>query len=505
MIGARFYNAGIGPIMDAEFDRRVTSAGTGRTRPRRWREQRRAATGDAASFGKVSGIAPRPRISVYKACWVNPTSPCGSSDSADTTAAMRGGRRRRGRDQLLDLADDERVATSVETSYLSQQRRGLRRASAGNSQARTGGHHRAPGPSITTTAARRTTATARARSRSTARPRRRLVGRDGNDRRGGLRRPILAHCYQAGATPDQKSPLLRRLRAASPGKIVVCGAAPTPASTRASRFMHAGGAGMIMVNATPNSVNADLHFVPSIHLADTLFARSRPRRRQARSASISKGTIVYDADAPFTASFSSRGPIRQAAATSSSRTSSRRAGHPRRGRPAREPRPGLRPLQRHVDVEPAHHGARRAHASGPSGLVADDDQVGADDDRHQGHDTTRSTGAPVTSTRTRRSTRASCSTATWTDWLSFLKGQNLYTGPKPAMDASDLNSASIAIGDMAGAQTVKRTPSVGSKSEKYTFSTTGLPGIRRPVRELVHGGAGSSTPWTVTFLNTGAP
>ncbi len=39
------------------------------------------------------------------------------------------------------------------------------------------------------------------------------------------------------------------------------------------------------------------------------------------------------------------------------------------------------------------------------------------------------------------------------DWLSFLKGQGLFTGNVPSLDASDLNSASIAIGDLAGSQT----------------------------------------------------
>src|SRR4029079_6630623 len=94
-----------------------------------------------------------------------------------------------------------------------------------------------------------------------------------------------------------------------------------------------------------------------------------------------------------------------------------------------------------------------------------------------------------------------------TDWLSFLKGQNLYTGPEPAIDASDLNSASIAIGDMAGAQTVKRTAkSVGSKSETYTFSTEGLTGIQAtPSVTSFTAAPGSSTPFTVTFLNTGTP
>ena len=74
-------------------------------------------------------------------------------------------------------------------------------------------------------------------------------------------------------------------------------------------MLNAGGVGIIMVNATPNSVNADLHFVPSIHLADTLFNTVEAAAQAGKTASISKGTIVYDADAPFTASFSSRGPI----------------------------------------------------------------------------------------------------------------------------------------------------------------------------------------------------
>ena len=60
---------------------------------------------------------------------------------------------------------------------------------------------------------------------------------------------------------------------------------------------------------------------------------------------------------------------------------------------------------------------------------------------------------------------------------------------------------------MAGAQTVSRTAtSVGSKSETYTFSTTGLPGIQAtPSVTSFTAAPGSSTPWTVTFLNTGTP
>ena len=158
------------------------------------------------------------------------------------------------------------------------------------------------------------------------------------------------------------------------------------------------------------------------------------------------------------------------------------SGHPRRGRPAREPRPGLRPLQRHVDVEPAHHRARRAHAPGASGLVADDDQVGAHDDRLPGSRLRRrSTGAPVTSTRTRRPTRASCSTATSTTGSASSRART----SSPATSRRSTRPTSTRRRSRSATWPAHRpcsrtAISVGSKSETYTFSTTGLPGSRRP-------------------------
>ena len=94
-----------------------------------------------------------------------------------------------------------------------------------------------------------------------------------------------------------------------------------------------------------------------------------------------------------------------------------------------------------------------------------------------------------------------------TDWLAFLKGQKLYTGPGATLDASDLNSASIAIGDMAGAQTVPRTvTSVGSASETYTFSYSGLAGLSVvPSATSFTIAPGASSTYNVTFTRTTAP
>jgi hypothetical protein len=69
------------------------------------------------------------------------------------------------------------------------------------------------------------------------------------------------------------------------------------------------------------------------------------------------------------------------------------------------------------------------------------------------------------------------------DWLRFLCGTGQLAASQCApfggpIDPSDLNIASITIGDMAGAQTVKRTVrSVGSGPETYTVGFSGLPGI----------------------------
>ena len=63
------------------------------------------------------------------------------------------------------------------------------------------------------------------------------------------------------------------------------------------------------------------------------------------------------------------------------------------------------------------------------------------------------------------------------------------TGPGDPLDASDLNSASIAIGDLAGTQTVKRAAtSVGSQVRDVLGSVSGSRGNHRaPSGDVVHG------------------
>ena len=66
---------------------------------------------------------------------------------------------------------------------------------------------------------------------------------------------------------------------------------------------------MILVNTSVNSVNSDFHFVPTVHLQNTDRAAVKAyAATPGATATINQATLVYDAPAPYTASFSSRGP-----------------------------------------------------------------------------------------------------------------------------------------------------------------------------------------------------
>jgi hypothetical protein len=53
------------------------------------------------------------------------------------------------------------------------------------------------------------------------------------------------------------------------GKIVHCDRGVNARVDKSAAVKEAGGVGMIMTNTSPNSLNADLHTVPTVHLADT--------------------------------------------------------------------------------------------------------------------------------------------------------------------------------------------------------------------------------------------
>jgi hypothetical protein len=96
------------------------------------------------------------------------------------------------------------------------------------------------------------------------------------------------------------------------------------------------------------------------------------------------------------------------------------------------------------------------------------------------------------------------------DWLGFLCGTQLPTSfctsaGVPVLDPSDLNLASIAIGDLAGAQTVKRRVTNVGDPAKYTMSVSGLAGITVTVSPAEFTlKTGQSQDLKITFTNNSA-
>ena len=101
------------------------------------------------------------------------------------------------------------------------------------------------------------------------------------------------------------------------------------------------------------------------------------------------------------------------------------------------------------------------------------------------------------------------------DWLAFLCGSTTgvsastctaLAGLGYSFDASDLNVASIAIGDLAGSQTVtRRVTNVGSSAATYTASVSGLAGVTASVSpSSLTINPGQTKTFTVTLTRTTA-
>jgi hypothetical protein len=95
------------------------------------------------------------------------------------------------------------------------------------------------------------------------------------------------------------------------------------------------------------------------------------------------------------------------------------------------------------------------------------------------------------------------------DWIAFLCGTGQLVDPRCAgiaIDPSDLNQASIAIGELAGVQTVRRRVTNVGPAGTYTASIVAPPGIGVSVSpSTLILGAGESAHYEVTFTRTTAP
>ena len=533
LIGARYYNSGFGGNagVDLKFPEEFNS-------PRDWAGHGTHTsstaggnfgvqpTGPAATFGKISGIAPRARIAVYKVCWSD-TAHGGGCSGADSVAAI---------DQAVadgvDVINYSISGTStnfrdpVEIAFLRAADAGVFvAASAGNSGPATStvAH---PSPWLTTVAAGThnrdgigsTTlgngvtlngASVAALVASTPLVTAEFAGLP------GATAAAARLCFSAD--DNAGAPVLDPAKVA--GKIVVCDRGTNGRTSKSNAVLQAGGVGMILLNTTVNSINADLHFVPTVHLPVT--DRDAVRAYAATvgsTASIAQSTIVFTAPAPFTASFSSRGPLLAAGgdllkpdliapgqdilAAVAPPANNGRLFDIFSGTSMSSPHvAGLGALMKelHPNWSPM---AIKSALMTTAGDVLDGPNTDATVIFRQGAGHVRPLAA---------ADPGLVFDSNVDDWLGFLCGTQLPVSfctdaGVPVLDASDLNVPSIAIGDMAGVQTVRRkVTNVGRGFATYTPSVTGMVGFNVVVHPASFTLArGQTKDFTVTFTRTTA-
>jgi subtilisin family serine protease len=539
LIGARYFNAAWGGNAGIEAERpweftspRDYNGHGSHTASTAGGNHGVPTTGAASVFGPISGMAPRARIAVYKALWSTEDAALASGFTSDLVAAI---------DQAVaDGVDVINYSISgtltdfldpVQVSFLFAARAGVFVAcSAGNSGPTTStvAH---PGPWLITVAAGThnrsgtgsTTlgngATYYGASLATAVGPAPLVDSTAAGL-AGANPTAVRLCFTAG--DNGGTPALDPAKVA--GKIVVCDRGTNARVNKSLAVRDAGGMGMILVNTSPNSINADFHFVPTVHLQDT--DRDAVKAYAAiagATATIAQATIVYDVPAPLTASFSSRGPLL--------------AGNgdllkPDVIAPGQDILAAVAPPGNSGFLFNLYSGTSMSspHVAGLAALLRNlhpdwtpmmikSALMTSAYDVLDGPDTNPIVIFRQGAGHVRPNSAADPGLvldAGWNDWLAFLCGTT--SGITPAtctalsgmgysLDPSDLNVASIAIGDLAGVQTVtRRVTNVGHRRATYTASLTGMDGFDvaiSPSSLTLHRGATGT--FTATFTRTAAP
>jgi subtilisin family serine protease len=533
LIGAQYYNAGWGGNagIDAqlpwEFNSPrdfgghgthvATTAGGNANTP---------ATGPASVFGSVSGIAPRARIASYKVCWETGTG--GSCFSSDSVAAI---------DQAVaDGVDVINFSISgtrtnfrdpVEIAFLFAADAGVFvAASAGNSgpTSSTVAH---PSPWLTTVAAGTHNrngegsvtlgngATYTGASVATAVGPVPLVD-SVNARLAGVNPSEVELCYPGSLDPTVVT-----------GKIVLCKRGVIARVDKSLAVQQAGGVGMVLYNDPDSSLNADFHFVPSVHVSrvDGLAIKAYAATPGA-TASIAQATIVYNVPAPFTASFSSRGPLLAAGGD---------LLKPDVIAPGQDILAGVSPPGNAGRLFDLYSGTSMSspHVAGLAALLKDLHPTWSPMAIKSALMTTAydvlDGGTPAPNTNPVLIFRQGAGhvlpnsaadpglvyDSGYNDWLAVICAaqpggldalcEQLWSSGY-SKNTSDFNSASIAIGDLAGTETVsRRVTNVSSQTATYNASVTGMVGIDVVVSPgTLELDAGETAEFSVTFTRTTA-
>ncbi|AND15847.1 S8 family serine peptidase [Rathayibacter tritici] len=475
---------------------------------------------DGYDYGRISGVAPAAKVAAYKVCWNGPNDDdfcSGSGILAAIDAATKDGV------DVINFSIGGGAAistlTTIDEAFLNAAAAGVFvAASAGNAGAGASTLDHASPWYTTVAASSIPTYTATA-----------TLG-DGQKFVGGS---ISVHDDVTGplvtsadvVRPGTENPTLCESGTLDPdkvkGKVVACTAGVTARLSKSVEVERAGGIGMLLLNPTPNALHVDDHSVPSIQIdsqayqAITAYAGTAGATVNLSEGNASGAVIPV----PQVAGFSSRGPAEAD------------------GSDVLKPdltAPGVGILADSLNAQgddPAfafESGTSMSspHVAGLGALI-----LGATPKASpsavksammtSAYDSVDQSGAVSKDVFAQGAGHVDPAAfldpgliydSGTADWIAYLKGAGYSFTPNDAIngitaiDPSDLNQASIAIGSLAGAQTVTRTvTSTGAGT--YTASVDGLAGVDAVVSPstLSFTGAGQTAQYTVSFTTGSAP
>ncbi|WP_229758950.1 S8 family serine peptidase [Peterkaempfera bronchialis] len=529
VIGARYYHQGVTPVAGEYLSPRDYGGHGTHTAS--------TAAGDSGvpvvingnAVGEATGMAPAARLAIYKACWVVDADNNLSCGTADTVAAVN--------QAVADGVDvinysvsgsTGSVVNSVESAFYNAAHAGVFVATgAGNTGTAGSVSHNAPWEMTVAASThdrryRATLALGDGRSftgvgtgaavESAPLVTASAVGRDGAN---------------SGQVSECWSGTLDPVKAA--GAIVVCRRGGNDRTEKSAAVQEAGGVGMVLYNPTANSLDADFHHVPTVHLDQVAGAQVAAYAATPGATASLAASEVWTAPAPAMADFSSTGPASAGGGD---------LLKPDVTAPGVDVIAGVAPDTADGNGFGAMSGTSMAapHVAGLAALLLS---------RHPGWSpaevqsalmttayTTDNQGGPIKDAAGRTATPFSYGSghvdparafdpglvyrAGQRDWQEYACaiGQQLpaVTGARDCArvrrtDPSDLNYPSLAVAALAGRQTLVRTvTNVDSRRASYRVQVDAPPGFTAEVRPAAFTlRPGKSARYRVTLTRTTAP
>jgi subtilisin family serine protease len=524
LIGARYYLAGFGRRNVATDD--FLSARDGSGHGSHTSSTAAGNNGTDVSIagtpiGTGSGMAPGAKIAMYKVCWEGKPGVDPGCFNSDSVAAIE--------DAILDGVDvlNYSIGGSSESSVLDPVEQAFRGAANAGVFVATSAGNSGPGPSTLDHPSPWLSTVAAATHRRAFQ----AVELGNGDRYVGASTTgslptatplVTATSVKLASATDEEARLCfdgALDPAQAGGKLVVCDRGVNDRIAKSFEVARAGGVGMVLGNTTPNSLNGDFHAVPSVHVNDVDGAAIKDYIASEGTAATATIELLTPAEldqapqVPEITDFSSRGP---------STTTGGDILKPDIAAPGNDVVAAVAPPSNFGRSWDFYSGTSMAspHIAGIGALLAARHPAWSPAEiksalMTSAGDTVSSADDPFAQGAGFVDPNAAADPglvypATPTDWRRYMVGLGVQFAPPndtlEPLSGSDLNQASIAVGQLAGVQTVsRRVINVGDDPATYQ-AVADVPGFDIEVSPATLTlDPGEEASFTVTFSRTDAP